>query len=36
MPAVLDPVGFWRTPVFGIKLRQVPAFLLPRLAEEDE
>ncbi len=24
---------FWRTPVLGVKLRQVPAFLPPRLAE---
>lgn len=27
-----DLVPFWRTPVFNIKLRRVPAFLLPRLA----
>jgi hypothetical protein len=26
-------VKFWRTPVFREKLRDVPAFLLPRLAE---
>jgi len=28
-----DLVRFWRAPVFGVKLQQVPAFLLPRLAE---
>jgi hypothetical protein len=31
--AFRDVVGFWRTPVFGIKLRQVPVSLLPRPAE---
>jgi len=30
---VPDVIHFWRTPVFGIKLQRVPAFLLPRLAE---
>ena len=28
-----DLIRFWRTPVFNEKLCQVPAFLLPRLAE---
>jgi hypothetical protein len=28
-----DVVGLWRTPVFGIRLQRVLAFLLPRLAE---
>jgi hypothetical protein len=28
-----DVAGSWRTPVFGIKLERVSAFLLPRLAE---
>jgi len=30
---VPDVLYLWRTPVFGIKLERVPAFLVPRLAE---
>jgi hypothetical protein len=26
-------IKFWRTPVFNLKLQQVPAFLIPRLSE---